>query len=48
MGQVARQGSKNVFEFRLRSPAIVEKGQKVAISKREQNGWRLRAYGVAQ
>ncbi|HZX34378.1 MAG TPA: translation initiation factor IF-2 subunit gamma [archaeon] len=48
IGQVARQAAKNVFEFRLRSPAIVEKGQKVAISKREQNGWRLRAYGVAQ
>lgn len=48
VGQVVRALGKNAFEFRLRSPIIIEKGSKVAISKREQSGWRLRAYGVAQ
>ncbi len=45
VGQVARQSGKEEFEFKLRSPVVVEDGQRVAISKREQSGWRLRAYG---
>lgn len=48
VGQVLRQAGKEVFEFRLRSPVVIEKGQKVAISKREQSGWRLRAYGIVK
>lgn len=48
IGQVSRQAGKNEFEFALRSPVIAEKGEKIAISKREQNGWRLRAYGICK
>ncbi|MBI4210727.1 MAG: translation initiation factor IF-2 subunit gamma [Candidatus Diapherotrites archaeon] len=48
IGQVVRPSGKNEFEFKLRSPAIIESGQKVAISKREQSGWRLRAYGICK
>src|SRR3989344_4085741 len=46
VGQLARQSGKDEFEIKLKSPATIEKGQKVAISKREQSWWRLRAYGV--
>jgi len=48
IGQISRQAGKNEFEFVLRNPAIIEKGEKVAISKREQNGWRLRGYGICK
>ncbi|MAG17993.1 MAG: translation initiation factor IF-2 subunit gamma [Candidatus Diapherotrites archaeon] len=48
VGQVAKIGSKNEFEFVLKNPVVLEKGQQVAISKREQSGWRLRAYGIAK
>ncbi len=48
VGQVARMSGKDMFEISLRSPVAIEKGQKVAISKREQSGWRLRAYGVCR
>ncbi|MEM4256875.1 MAG: translation initiation factor IF-2 subunit gamma [Candidatus Diapherotrites archaeon] len=46
VGQIVRPLGKNVFEVRLRIPAVVEKGEKIAISKREQSGWRLTAYGI--
>ncbi|MCR4369316.1 MAG: EF-Tu/IF-2/RF-3 family GTPase, partial [archaeon] len=45
IGQVTGTSGKNTVSFRLRNAAVIEKGQKVAISKREQSGWRLRAYG---
>ncbi|HLC92578.1 MAG TPA: translation initiation factor IF-2 subunit gamma [archaeon] len=48
VGQVVRMAGKGEFEISLRSPVTIEKGQKVAISKREQSGWRLRAYGVCK
>ncbi len=48
VGQVVRQSGKGEFEIALRGPAVIEKGQKVAISKREASGWRLRAYGVCK
>jgi len=48
VGQIAKKGSRNELEFVLRRLVVIEKGQKVAISKREQNGWRLRAYGIAK
>ncbi|VVC00550.1 Translation initiation factor 2 subunit gamma [uncultured archaeon] len=48
IGQVSRVAGKNEFEFALRSPAVVEKGMQVAISKKEPSGWRLRAYGICK
>ncbi len=48
IGQVARLAGKGEFEFRLRTPVVVEKGMKVAISKKETSGWRLRAYGICK
>ena len=32
----------------LSGPAVVEKGQKIAISKRETTRWRLVAFGIVQ
>ena len=48
VGQVIGQAGKNDYEFKLRSPVVIEQGQKIAISKREQSGWRLRAYGISK
>ena len=48
IGQAIKNTGKNSFEFALRSYCVIEKDQKVAISKREQNGWRLRAYGISK
>ena len=48
IGQAIQSSGKNSFEFALRSYCVIEKGQKVAISKREKNGWRLRAYGISK
>src|SRR3989344_3425521 len=48
VGQVTRPVSKTDFEFLLRSYVVIEKGQKVSISKIEQTGWRLRAYGISK
>ncbi|MFH1391790.1 MAG: translation initiation factor IF-2 subunit gamma [Candidatus Diapherotrites archaeon] len=48
VGQVAKIGSKNEFDFVLKVPVVIEKGQQVAISKKEKSGWRLRAYGIAK
>ncbi len=48
IGQAIKSSGKNSFEFALRSYCVIEKDQKVAISKREQNGWRLRAYGISK
>ncbi|HIH16234.1 MAG TPA: translation initiation factor IF-2 subunit gamma [Candidatus Diapherotrites archaeon] len=47
VGNVAKK-HKNLVELALKMPIVVEKGQKVAISKMEQQRWRLVAYGVAQ
>jgi len=33
------------IEIKLKMPAIVEKGQKIALSKKTESGWRLAAYG---
>ncbi len=48
IGQVSRLAGKGEYEFRLRSPVVVEKGMQVAISKKETSGWRLRAYGICK
>jgi len=48
VGQVAKIGSKNEFDFVLKVPVVIEKRQQVAISKKEKSGWRLRAYGIAK
>jgi len=48
IGQAIKSSGKNSFEFALRSYCVIEKNQKVAISKREKNGWRLRAYGISK
>ncbi|HIH09152.1 MAG TPA: translation initiation factor IF-2 subunit gamma [Candidatus Diapherotrites archaeon] len=48
VGQVARQAGKDEFEMRLKSPVVIGKGERVAVSKREHTGWRLRAYGICK
>ncbi len=48
IGQVSRLAGKGEYEFRLRTPVVVEKGVQVAISKKEASGWRLRAYGICK
>ncbi|MDO8538641.1 MAG: translation initiation factor IF-2 subunit gamma [archaeon] len=39
---------KGFTNIALKNPVIVEKGQRIAISKRENSGWRLVAYGIAE
>jgi translation initiation factor 2 subunit 3 len=46
VGTVAR-ASRESMEFVLKNSVVVEKGQKVAVSKRQKSGWRLAAYGIA-
>ncbi|MEK7540503.1 MAG: translation initiation factor IF-2 subunit gamma [Patescibacteria group bacterium] len=46
IGTVVKQAKKNEYEFTLRSPVVIEKNQRVAISKRDGNSWRLAAYGT--
>lgn len=41
-------GTGKLIEVALKKPVVVEKEQKVAISKREQMKWRLVAYGIAK
>ena len=40
--------SKNQVEIKLRGFAVIEKNQRVAISKKDANRWRLIAYGVCK
>ncbi len=47
VGTVAKK-NKNGVELALKMPIVIEKGQKVAISKMELQRWRLVAYGVVQ
>ncbi len=46
IGTVIKQTKKNEFEFLLKSPVVIENGNKVPISKRDGNNWRLCAYGT--
>ncbi|MBI4044692.1 MAG: translation initiation factor IF-2 subunit gamma [Candidatus Diapherotrites archaeon] len=46
IGTVVKQSKKNEYEFALREPVVIEKNQRVAISKRDGNSWRLAAYGT--
>lgn len=47
VGSVVKQGKNNTFQIVLKSPVVVEKNQRVAISKRDKTAWRLAAYGIA-
>jgi len=38
----------NLIKFAMRSSTIVEDGQKVSLSRRSSNGWRLYGYGIVQ
>ena len=42
VGSVVKQGKNNKFEI----PVVIEKNQRVAISKRDGTSWRLAAYGI--
>jgi translation initiation factor 2 subunit 3 len=43
------EGKKNgLLGVNLRGPVIVEENQRIAISKKAPNGWRLVAYGVCR
>ncbi|MCD6434333.1 MAG: translation initiation factor IF-2 subunit gamma [Candidatus Diapherotrites archaeon] len=44
---IVRSFRDNIAELYLKSEAIIEKGQKIAISKRIEGQWRLIAYGEA-
>jgi len=46
VAQVGKGAGKNAFELVTRSPVVVEKGEKITISKRAKSGWRLSAYGT--
>ncbi len=39
--------TKDTMELVLENAVVVEQGQKIAISKKQKNGWRLAAYGIA-
>ncbi len=39
--------TKDTMELVLENAVVVEQGQKIAISKKQKNGWRLAAYGTA-
>jgi translation initiation factor 2 subunit 3 len=41
------KATKDTIELVLKSPVVVEQGQKIAISKKQKTGWRLAAYGIA-
>jgi translation initiation factor 2 subunit 3 len=42
---VVSQVKKNELEINLKNPEVVEKGEKIAISKNIENQWRLVAFG---
>lgn len=46
LGTVSGGFGQNGLEIALKNPVVAEKGQIVAISKKEQTGWRLTAYGT--
>ena len=48
VGNVVKQSGKNEFEVALKNSVVIEKGQKVAISKRDGSSWRLAAYGISK
>ncbi len=48
LGTVVRKTGENSYEFALKAPAIVEQGQKIAISKKDNAQWRLAAYGISR
>jgi translation initiation factor 2 subunit 3 len=45
LGVITKEKSDKL-EVDLKVPVVIDKGQKVAISSRMENGWRLVAYGV--
>ncbi len=47
VGTVLKETSKDI-EIALKNPVVIEKSQKVALSKRENGQWRLIAYGVSK
>lgn len=46
LGTVVK-ATKDTIELVLKSPVVVDQGQKIAISKKQKTGWRLAAYGIA-
>jgi translation initiation factor 2 subunit 3 len=48
LGTVVRKAGKKEFELALKNSVVVDKGQKIAISQKQETGWRLTAYGVSQ
>jgi len=48
VGQIIKNAGQDEFEIATNSFVIVEKGENVAISKRDPSGWRLSAYGTIQ
>ncbi len=46
VGNVTRKLHGNDYEIALRNAVVVEKNQRVAISKKQETGWRLTAYGI--
>ena len=46
LGNVSRKDANEIYEIICKNPAIAEKGSKVAISRKDETGWRLAAYGV--
>lgn len=45
---VVSKSVKNIVELNLKNPCIVEKGDKIAISKKNGNLWRMIAFGTVE
>ena len=48
LGTATKKLKKQEFEITLKNPVVIDKEQRVAISKKEGGRWRLVAYGVAK
>ncbi|MCX8158532.1 MAG: translation initiation factor IF-2 subunit gamma [Candidatus Diapherotrites archaeon] len=46
LASVAKQEKKDIYHVITKNPVVAEKGDRVAISRKDETGWRLAAYGV--
>ena len=45
---IVKSARDNIADVFLKYPAVVEKGQRIAINRRIMNKWRLIGYGIIQ
>jgi translation initiation factor 2 subunit 3 len=46
LATVSRKEGSSHYELLMKNPVIVKKGEKVVMSRKEETGWRLAAYGI--